>query len=562
MNKKATILIAMMVVVCLLLTGCLIDTSPIYKDEEIAEGDPIELIDRLRISVIEEELKSGEIPEFVKEAHKKSNAVNSTVMYELPDISSYEPLVKGNAPLDVEIFVPEEDNLGISDLVVYAAKKYNEENTTSSITVRLLDSNLAIDFINGGEYNPKGFISPNALYALLLKESGISSNEIYKGLTTNNLGVVISSETYELLKTKYEVVDEQAIVSGCMQGALLIGYTNPMNNLSGLNFIVSLLSYFDANSPLSMEATTDFTVFQGRIPSVAYSFTQTWKAYNEGKFNAFVTTYQEHIMDGNLKDHVFVPFGAENHYTLFSMEGVTDEEANVLKDFANLFEREDIVKKANEEGLGRDDDYISTVIPENYDGLLNDVLSFWKENKSSGKKVAVIFVCDVSGSMVEKPLRALKESAINAMQYISEDSLVGIISYDDHVYYSLPISEFDESQQSFYVGAIQALKAGGGTATNDALLIALQILELEKTKTPDIKPIIFLLSDGQTNSGYSPLSRVSNLISTFDTPVYTIGYDADVKEMEAIAKLNNGIYLNASSEEIGYVLKSLFNAEA
>ena len=77
---------------------------------------------------------------------------------------------------------------------------------------------------------------------------------------------------------------------------------------------------------------------------------------------------------------------------------------------------------------------------------------------------------------------------------------------------------------------------------------------------PEIKPIIILLSDGETSGGYS-FSSVKELIDFYDYPIYTIGYEANVRELEKIASLNNGAFIDASSDDISYILKTLFDAE-
>ena len=104
---------------------------------------------------------------------------------------------------------------------------------------------------------------------------------------------------------------------------------------------------------------------------------------------------------------------------------------------------------------------------------------------------------------------------------------------------------------------------GGGTATNNAILCAMNLIsEREKSEGKEIKPIIILLSDGMTQSGYT-LKSVESLIQKFNYPIYTIGYgdDADEKELKRISDINGGVYTNASTNDVGYTLKTIFNAE-
>ena len=270
--------------------------------------------------------------------------------------------------------------------------------------------------------------------------------------------------------------------------------------------------------------------------------------------------YEAFQNDASLKDYGFVPFGVRHDYPLYAVGDVSEAETKVLSEFAKVFEETGVKEMATEAGFDKNENYKSSVNAGAYDGLIGEVLDFFKTEKKSGKKVAVFFVCDKSGSMAGKKINALKESALNAMQYIGEDNLVGLITYDSGVYLNLPLAEFNTEQQEFFAGSIQQLGSGGGTATNNALLHALKLLDGYYREHPDTIPMIFLLSDGYTESGYS-LSGVKCLISAFDIPIYTIGYEANLDELKSIANINNGVFINASTDDVGYILKSLFDAQ-
>ena len=193
--------------------------------------------------------------------------------------------------------------------------------------------------------------------------------------------------------------------------------------------------------------------------------------------------------------------------------------------------------------------------------MISTILEFWKTEKSSGKQIVAVFVADRSGSMSSKgKLDALKDSLKNAMQYVGEQHKVGLLSYSGTVYIDLPIGEFTTEQQEYLVGAVDLWNANGGTATNNALLIALKLLYEEQQANPNIKPIVFLLSDGQTESGYS-LNATKEVMAAYDIPIYTIGYEANIDELKRIAEINRGAFINATSDDVGYILKTLFDAE-
>ena len=157
-------------------------------------------------------------------------------------------------------------------------------------------------------------------------------------------------------------------------------------------------------------------------------------------------------------------------------------------------------------------------------------------------------------------INALQTSLINSMQYINKDNYIGLISYNSKVYCNLPIAQFDLNQQALFKGAVQDLSANGQTATNDAILVAIDMVNKAKADHPDAKPMIFLLSDGEQNTGCS-LNEVSSIINTYEIPIYSIGYNANIDALKRISEINEAATINADSEDIIYQLKNLFNSE-
>jgi len=170
-----------------------------------------------------------------------------------------------------------------------------------------------------------------------------------------------------------------------------------------------------------------------------------------------------------------------------------------------------------------------------------------------------VFVADISGSMDGEPLHALQQSLINSMRYIKGDNYVGLVSYSDYVTIELPINKFDLNQQAYFKGAVESLRAGGGTATFDGICVAADMVQKALVDHPDAKPLIFVLSDGETNSGYD-LSDVSEILKALRIPVYTIGYNANIDALKKISSINEAASIDASTDDVVYQLKNLFNA--
>lgn len=566
MKSKSFVFVVVLAIVVSILSACESD-EPYFNSEDVTRENVVSLIDKLPITVYSSSLYQGTIPE---KTDMSVSTGNTTFMYEMPSIDNYDVDVKGTGNYDVEIFLPLEDNgSGIRKLVDYAATEFNKanftldsNNSTISVSIRCLESPLAEDFIRTGVYYPKGYISSNEIYGLLMEENGIPATKIVDRIVGNTMGIAIKNEKYDEIVQKYGDISIKVIIDANMAGDLAIGYTNPTNNPTGLNFVVSMLSYFDASNPFSMEATTDFSNFQHTVPSVSYSTTQMKEAVERGAINAFVMERQAYESDTTLvNSYRYIPFGMRHDYPIYGIGDLSAEEIEVIQKFGSFFESDEMKNYASSLMFNLDDEYKSTVSYLSYNGgIISEILNYWKQEKSSGKKIAAVFLADTSGSMRGRKIEALKASLLNAMQYVNDNNMVGLMSYDSRVYIDVPISEFTTTQQEYFAGAVEHMRAGGGTATNNALLIALKLLDEEMEKDPDIKPIIILLSDGYTESGYR-LVKVQNLMEMFDTPIYTIGYEADVKELEKIASINNGVFINASSDDVGYILKTLFNAE-
>ena len=131
---------------------------------------------------------------------------------------------------------------------------------------------------------------------------------------------------------------------------------------------------------------------------------------------------------------------------------------------------------AKEKGFNGLEDYKSEL--DAVDGtLLSSAQKLWKEKKNGNKPIAAVFVADISGSMDGEPLKRLKESLLTGQKYLGRDNSIGLVSYSSDVSINLPIGKYDTNQQSMFVGAVNSLQAGGGTATFDGIVVAMKMLQ-------------------------------------------------------------------------------------
>jgi Ca-activated chloride channel family protein len=124
---------------------------------------------------------------------------------------------------------------------------------------------------------------------------------------------------------------------------------------------------------------------------------------------------------------------------------------------------------------------------------------------------------------------------------------------------NVPIAKFDLNQQALFKGAIEYLQPGGGTATYDAIIVAADMVEKAIKEIPDSKPMIFVLSDGETNVGYG-LAEIQEVIKGLRIPIYTIGYNANIAALQKISSINEAASIDASTDDVVYQLRNLFNA--
>ncbi len=158
-----------------------------------------------------------------------------------------------------------------------------------------------------------------------------------------------------------------------------------------------------------------------------------------------------------------------------------------------------------------------------------------------------------------EPLNALKDSLVKSSIYIGQEHYVGLVSYASSVTINLPIDQFDATQQAKFSGETKALTASGGTATYDAILVAVDMIEKKMEEVPDAKPLIFVLTDGAQNEGYS-LNRITGIIGGLQIPVYSIAYNySDTGELEKLSGINEAATIKAGSDDIVNQLRNLFN---
>ncbi|TYQ15133.1 UNVERIFIED_CONTAM: Ca-activated chloride channel family protein [Acetivibrio alkalicellulosi] len=499
-----------------------------------------------------------------RKEHINIDPVN--LMDTLPDISKYPIQVKNTTTTYIEIFSsPEKAGDGKDGWLVEMAKAFNNSNivinaSNVSVKIRSISSGEGMDYIVSGKYLPDAFTPSNELWGEMLKSKDANITLIEKRLVGNIAGVLLSKRKHKQLTDKYGDINIRTITEAVAENELDMGYTNPFASSTGLNYLLSTLSTFDQSDILSEKAIQGFEKFQLNIPFVSYTTLQMRESARSGILDGFILEYQTFVNSPELKrDYIFTPFGVRHDSPMYAIGNLSYEKQEILAAFIEFCKSNENQKTASEYGFNSFDDYSPEF--EYFDGdSISQAQRLWKEKKDSNYDIVAVFVADVSGSMMGEPLNMLKESLLSASKFIKSDTSIGLVSFGTNVTINLPIAKFDLNQRSLFTGAVKDLTLDGNTAMFDGIIVALRMLLEEKEKNPNAKLMLFVLGDGEPNYGHK-FNDVSGLLKSLRIPVYTIGYNANIDELERLSLINEAAFINADTEDVAYKLGSLFNAQ-
>ncbi|MBP0726639.1 VWA domain-containing protein [Bacillus sp. RG28] len=505
----------------------------------------------------------------VKKVSAKKGQIDlnpADIASELPDINKFPISVKNSTDSYVEIFSStEKSGTGTDGWLNEVANDFNKTNfilngKPVSVKIRNIASGTATDYIKSGKYIPDAFTPSNELWAEIIKANNVHTELISKRIVGNVPGIVISKSKYNALMKKYGKVNAKSVIQAMSNNEFAMGYTDPYASSTGLNFLLTALNTFDSSNILSDKAEKGFENFQSNVPFTASTTIQMREAAKSGALDGFVLEYQSFQNSPDLKDsYVFTPFGLRHDSPLYALGELPKEKLDIIKKFAEFTKQEKYQNLAKKYGFNALNDYVSEL--KTIDGnTLSAAQKLWKVKKNGANPIAAVFVADISGSMDGEPLRRLKESLLKGQKYLGRENSIGLVTYSDNVTLNLPIAKYTTNQQSKFVGAVESLQTEGGTATFDGILVAMKMLEDEVKKNPNVRPLIFVLTDGETNQGHT-LGDVKGLIKAYKTPIYTIGYNANIKVLESVSSINEAANINADSDDVVYKIKNLLNVQ-
>jgi Ca-activated chloride channel family protein len=491
----------------------------------------------------------------------------------LPDIGQFPIVVdppSSAGDIEVEIFVsPEKSGKGSDGWIIDIANAFNSSNNSVGgkkvvVKIRNIASGTGMQFIASKKYIPDAFSPSTELWVRMIEPYGIKTTLIDNKLVGNVAGIVMKTKSFDDLKAKYGNVDIKTIVNAVVQGDISMGYTNPFASSTGLNLLLTVLSTFsngDAKKMMTDEVVSAFESFQLGVPYVALTTMQMRDSVQKGgALDAFVLEYQTFVNTQELKTgYVFIPFGVRHDNPLFALGNLSQEKVEALKKFSQFTKQAAYVKIATQYGFNQKDDYVSSQGEISGDTILA-AQKLWKEKKDSGKEIVAVFLCDVSGSMNGDPIQKLKAALTEGSKFINKRNSIGLVSFSNDVNKLLDIKKFNLSHQASFQAAIEDLYADGSTAMYNGIVVSLKMLIDAKKSNNNVKPLLFILTDGESNTGLG-LSSVDGVIRGLKIPVYTIGYNNNIPVLQTISSINEAANINAQTDDVVYKIGTLLNAQ-
>ena len=484
----------------------------------------------------------------------------------LPDISEYPFVVNPTTDNFITIYCStEKANENQNSWLRLIAEEFNKSNVKIneipvSVGIRSIPSNLAADFITTEKYTPDAYIPTSYVYGTILdgkeKKYTLASN----GIVRNVSGIVITKNAKANIESKYNKADSTTIINSVINGDSIIGYTNPLSNEDGLNYLLTLLSTFDENTPLSETAIDKLKIYQDKIPYVPYEISQLQESLQNGTIDGFASNYQTYYTTPGLRNNYeFVPFGAVQNSPMYIIGNLSNIKTEIVNRFVQYCMSTNSQEKATNAGFNGMQDY--TYSGYQYKaGEVETAQNLWKKEKNGSNDLTAVFVADISGSMEGSPMLKLKASLNRASTFIDENTNIGLVTFSDSVNIALPIAKFDNTQKAYFVNAVKSMKASGGTAMFDAIVVAEQMLMEQQKKNPNTRTMIFVLTDGESNRGYS-FEDIQEVSKGLRIPIYTIGYNADIDVLKEVSDINEASTMDADSDNVIYKLESLFNSQ-
>ncbi|MEM9063179.1 MAG: VWA domain-containing protein [Pseudomonadota bacterium] len=490
----------------------------------------------------------------------------------LPDIDTF-PLVVDpgrKGPGIAEIFVStEKSGKGDDAWMAEAALAFNQSGirlsngSTAQVAIRSIASGTGYQFIASGVYRPDAYSPSNVLWIEMARERG-GAMPILADRTARNLAGIVMKEDVAAELEAAGQLDVPGIVDAVVQGRLTVGYSDPFASSTGLNFLISVLTRFSGGDPsalLSPEAVSAFESFQARVPFIALTTLQMRESVRrDGSLDAFVMEWQTFAKVDELRSgYRFIPFGWPHDNPLAAVgepDALTVETLEAFAAFLTGAEQQSVAERF---GFAPPMQHTSPgPLPDG--ARLVRAQKTWKSRKNAARPIAAMFVADVSGSMAGSRIAQLRTALREGASFILPENAIGLVTFSSDVTLRVPIKPFTSLHNATFQTAVERMSAGGNTAMYDAIAIALQQLLAYQASTPDVQPMVFVLTDGETNRGLD-YSSLASTLKGLAIPIYTIGFEADVAELDRLSSTVEAASIRANEQNVRYQIGRMFNSQ-
>ncbi len=363
----------------------------------------------------------------------------------LPAINTFPLVVEPPASsASAEIFVStEKSGSGSDGWMVEVANAFNatdkqvKSGRRARVRIRKIASGTGFQFIASGKYRPDAFSPSNHLWVRMAEARGVKMTPIREKTVGNIAGLVMKEEVAERLAGGAGLPAVADIVNAVVQGDVVAGYTNPYASSTGLNFLVTVLATFSDGEEarmLAAEVASAFVEFQRNVPFVALTTLQMRESVRrDGSLDAFVMEYQTFAKTAELASgYRFVPFGVRHDNPLYAVGSADAETREVLELFARFMEQSKYRNLARKYGFDPDLAHDAPFAMPAGETLLA-AQQLWKEKKDAGRRIAAVFVSDVSGSMRGTRLNELKRALTEGASFIAPQNSIGLVQFNQQV---------------------------------------------------------------------------------------------------------------------------------
>lgn len=307
---------------------------------------------------------------------------------------------------------------------------------------------MGTQFILANRYVPDAFSPSSALWGDMLEVGGVRIELIADTTTPNTTGIIVKKSKFDQ-KTSNGSLDISKLLTKVCNGTFAMGYTNPYQSSTELNFLLTVLPSFAAGDEpemLSPDVASTLEAFQAGLPFVAQNTLQMRDAtQGSGVLDRMVMENKSWVNITGMAEYQFVSFGVRHDSPLYATPEAGEAEREVLKLFANFIDQRQQV--ANKFGFGQQPKYQNSYTL-NDRSLIAQSQRIWKLKKSGGRPVTAMFVADISCSMKGTRLKNLKKALVDSSDLINANNAIGLITHQEKVNVDLYLRPFDVQQKA------------------------------------------------------------------------------------------------------------------